>query len=110
MVVLFQQNAEKRDFFSNFSADGLHDGGTLLVMPLEFQEIKHQPFPVTQPQYFGRPRSVGGKALCKRLCSREWLMLFSLKLQRDNRKNALAVAPAKGKTGKKALFFNALWR
>ena len=35
---------------------------------------------------------------------------FSLKLQRDNRKNALAVDPAKGKTGKKALFFTALWR
>ena len=49
MVVLFQQNAEKRDFFSNLSTDGLHDGGTLLVIPLEFQEIKHQPFPMTQP-------------------------------------------------------------
>ena len=52
MVVLFQQNAEKRDFFSNFSADGLHDGGTLLVVPLEFQERKHQPFPMTQPKLF----------------------------------------------------------
>ena len=31
-------------------------------------------------------------------------MLFSLKLQRDNRKNALAVDPAKGKTGKKLYF------
>ena len=31
-------------------------------------------------------------------------MLFSLKLQRDNRKNALAVDPAKGKTGKKLHF------
>ena len=28
-------------------------------------------------------------------------MLFPLKLQRDNRKKALAVAPAEGKTGKK---------
>ena len=41
----------------------------------------------------------------KRLCYRKWLMLFSLKLQRDNRKNALSVAPAKGKTGKKAVFY-----
>ena len=41
----------------------------------------------------------------ERLCYRKWLMLFSLKLQRDNRKNALAVDPAKGKTGKKAVFF-----
>ena len=38
------------------------------------------------------------------LCYRKWLMLFSLKLQRDNRQNALAVAPAKGKTGEKAVF------
>ena len=50
MVVLFQQHAKNRDFFSSFSADGLHDGGTLLVMPLEFPEIKHQPFPMTQPK------------------------------------------------------------
>ena len=49
MVVLFQQDAEKRDFFSNFSADGLHDGGTLLVISLESEEIKRQPFPMTQP-------------------------------------------------------------
>ena len=65
MVVLFQQNAEKRDFFSNFSADGLHDGGILLVISLESQEIKYQPFPMTQPQYFGRPRSVGGRLFVK---------------------------------------------
>ena len=31
-------------------------------------------------------------------------MLFSLKPQRDNRKNALTVEPAKGKTGKKLYF------
>lgn len=35
----------------------------------------------------------------KRLCYRKWLMLFSLKFQRDNRQNTLAVDPAKGKTG-----------
>ena len=35
---------------------------------------------------------------------------FFLKLQRDNRKNALVVEPAKEKTGKKAVFFTALWR
>ena len=32
-------------------------------------------------------------------------MLFSLKLQRDNRQNALAVDPAKGKTGEKDCIF-----
>ena len=38
------------------------------------------------------------------LCYRKWLMLFSLKFQRDNRKNALAVDPAEGKTGKRLYF------
>ena len=37
----------------------------------------------------------------KKLCHRKRLILFSLKLQRDNRQNALAVDPTKGKTGKK---------
>ena len=37
-------------------------------------------------------------------------MLFSLKFQRDNRKNALSVAPAKGKIGEKGCIFIALWR
>ena len=36
-------------------------------------------------------------------------MLFSLKLQRDNRQNALSVAPVKGKTGGKGCIFTALW-
>ena len=44
------------------------------------------------------------------LCYRKWLMLFFLKFQRDNRKNVLAVAPAKGKTGEKGCIFNVLWR
>ena len=43
-------------------------------------------------------------AFFERLCYRKWLMLFSLKLQRDNRKNALTVDPAKWKTGKKLYF------
>ena len=38
------------------------------------------------------------------------MQLFSLKFQRDNRKNALAVDPAKGKTGEKGRIFTALWR
>ena len=33
-------------------------------------------------------------------------MLFSLKLQRDNRQNALAVDPAKRKTGEKGCIFH----
>lgn len=35
------------------------------------------------------------------LCHRKWLMLFSLKFQRTNRQNALAIGSAKGKAGKK---------
>mgnify|MGYP000276052230 CR=1 FL=1 len=38
-----------------------------------------------------------------RLCFRKWLMLFSLKFQGITA-NALAVDPAKGKTGEKAVF------
>ena len=52
MVVLFQQDAENRGFFSNLSASGLRDWG-VLVIPLEFQEIKHQPFPMAQPNEKG---------------------------------------------------------
>ena len=36
--------------------------------------------------------------------------VFSLKFQRDNRKDALAADPTKGKTGEKGCIFNALWR
>ncbi|MBS6141250.1 MAG: hypothetical protein KH745_01415 [Bilophila sp.] len=50
MVVLFQQYVENKDFFSNFSAGGRRDGGTLLVIPLKFQEIEHQPFSMAQPK------------------------------------------------------------
>ena len=35
--------------FFQFSAGGLHDWGILLVIHLEFQEIKHLPFSMTQP-------------------------------------------------------------
>ena len=37
-------------------------------------------------------------------------MLFSLKIQRDNRKNALSVDLAKGKTGEKGCIFTVRWR
>ena len=49
MVVSFQQYAENKDFFSNFSADRLHDWSILLVIPLEFQKREHQPFSTAQP-------------------------------------------------------------
>ena len=35
---------------------------------------------------------------------KKWLMLYSLKFQRDNRKNALAVDPARGKLEKRLYF------
>ena len=37
-------------------------------------------------------------------------ILFSLKFQRSNRQNALAMYPAKGKTGEKGCMSIALWR
>ena len=44
------------------------------------------------------------------LCYGKWLMLFSLKLQRDNRQNALAVAHADAEEpGKKPHKQNALF-
>ena len=49
MVVLSRQYAEKYMLFLQFSAGGLHGWGILLVIPFEFQEIKHQPFSMTQP-------------------------------------------------------------
>ena len=36
--------------FIYFSTAGPHDGGILFVIPLELQEIKHQPLPMTQPE------------------------------------------------------------
>ena len=41
---------------------------------------------------------------------RKWLMLFSLKFQRNNRKNTLTEDSAKGKTGEKGRIFTVLWR
>ena len=38
------------------------------------------------------------------LCYRKWLMLFSLKLQRDTPKNTLAVDPPRGKLEKRLYF------
>ena len=49
MAVLSRQYAEKYMLFLQFSAGGLHGWGILLVIPFEFQEIKHQPFSMTQP-------------------------------------------------------------
>ena len=59
-----------------------------------------QPYALTGPQKRG--------SFLSWLRYRKWLMLFSLKFQRENRKNALAVDSAKGKTGKKAILFTAL--
>ena len=40
MVVLFQQYAENRDFFSSFSINGLHSQDILLIIPLELSKKK----------------------------------------------------------------------
>ena len=46
----------------------------------------------------------------ERLCPRKWLVLFSLKFQRNNQKNASTMDSAKGKTGEKGCLFTVLWR
>ncbi len=66
-------------------------------------------FPVLLPQCLCTVSLLFGTFL-KRLCYRKRLMLFSLKLQRDNRQNVLAVVPAKGKTGKEAVCSTILWK
>ena len=40
-------------FFSNFFAGGLHAWGRLLVIPLEFQKTRHQPFPYNTAFLYG---------------------------------------------------------
>ena len=50
-VVLFSQYDETIDFLSNLFRWRLHDWGILSVIPLKFQEIKHQPFPMAQPHW-----------------------------------------------------------
>ena len=46
--LLFIYNMLKLPVFLSHFADGSMIGGILLVTPLEFQERKHQPFPMTQ--------------------------------------------------------------
>ena len=59
----------------------------IFLYAMQHKEIR----PVTSP---------GNK---NRLCHRKRLMLFSLKFQKNNRQNALAVDSAKGKAGEKAV-------
>ena len=44
----------------------------------------------------------------KRLCYRKWLVLFSLKFQRNSQQSTLTIDSTKGKTGKKAVFYRAV--
>ena len=51
MVVLSPQHGGNTGFFSSFPVNGLHAWGILLVVSLGFQEIRHQPFSMTQPVF-----------------------------------------------------------
>ena len=42
------------------------------------------------------------------LCHRKWLVLFSLKFQRNNQQSTLTIDSTKGKTRKKAVFYRAV--
>ena len=46
---LSHQHGETTTFFSGSPLGGIHAWGILLVIPLAFQGIKHQPFSMTQP-------------------------------------------------------------
>ena len=48
-VIFSTQHGEKYRLFLQFSVGKLHDCGISLFIYLEFQEIKHQPFPMAQP-------------------------------------------------------------
>ena len=48
MVVSSPQDNEKYGLFSGFLIGGIHDYGILLVIPLELQGKKHQPFSMAQ--------------------------------------------------------------
>ena len=61
--------------------------------------LKHLAFPKA---------SASGNAENKNGCAIEMVDVFSLKFQRNNRKNALVMDPAKGKTEEKVCIFTAL--
>ncbi|WP_337431773.1 hypothetical protein [Bilophila sp.] len=70
MAVLSPQDGETADVFSSFSADGLYIQAFYWVIPLGFQKIKHQPFPLIQPSGLpavpGRPGAPSGVGVGKR--------------------------------------------
>ena len=43
-------------------------------------------------------------------CVKKWLMLYSLKFQRDNRKKGLSRGSNQGENWKKGCIFTPLWR
>ncbi|WP_337431481.1 hypothetical protein [Bilophila sp.] len=49
MVVSSPQHGEKTGFFSSFPLGWIHSRGVFLVIHLEFQGKKHQPFSGAQP-------------------------------------------------------------
>ena len=154
MVVLFQQYLKIYALSPSFPLAGSVIGGFYWLFLWNFKEIKHQPFSMAQPNFWGcgakahmgavllvilldeavafwhrgkasfivRSLSIFfrvfpfQKALwaviryLERLCPRKWLVLFSLKFQRNNQKNASTMDSAKGKTGEKGCLFTVLWR
>ena len=58
MVVLASQYGENTTVSSCFPADGLHAWGIFQVIPLEFQEIKQQPFLWHSLLFLVRPSSM----------------------------------------------------
>ncbi|MBS6141657.1 MAG: hypothetical protein KH745_03530, partial [Bilophila sp.] len=121
MAVSSPKCGENTAFFSVFPLGGNYDQDILLVIPLELQGKKHQPFSITQPFNtsfqpvirMGKPSILllhvrCGGATCiyaERLCHRKWLTLYFLKFQVNKQRNTAIMQSANGKLKKKPVFF-----
>ena len=95
MVVSSPQHGEKRGCFFHFSVDGLYGWRILLVIPLEFWEIKHQPFPMAEPYFLGCVTENG------------WC-LFPWSSKGINNKMPQPWSPPRGKLEKRLYFYRAV--
>ena len=72
-------------------------GGTPFIAKRQLRAFRARSGSVLPFQYFW-------------LCHRKWLMLFSLKFQKNNQKNTLVMDSADGNSGEKGYIFTSLWR
>ena len=91
------------------------------ILPGDRVKVELSPYDLTRgrityrmksprPALISLPRGMLAAGFLRWRCHGKWLMLFSLKFQRNNRQNALAVDSVNGKTGEKGRIFTTLWR